>query len=209
MTTKISTKERILQLLKKKVSLTVNDLTEELNISHMAVRKHLDGLQKEKLISSREVKQPIGRPLQIYFLAEKGEALFPKNYEGITLEFLQDIEEMYGEESIADLFHKREERLTTEYTQRLTQKNALEKMTEIVAIQNEKGYMADVSQINNNTFELVEYNCPIIAVANQYKTACQCETNILKAVLDADDVRRASCKTDGNDHCRFLITLQS
>ncbi|MDF1510156.1 transcriptional regulator [Robertmurraya sp. DFI.2.37] len=209
MTTKISTKERLLQLLKKKVSLTVNDLTEELNISHMAVRKHLDSLQKEKLVSSREVKQPIGRPLQIYFLTEKGETLFPKNYEGITLEFLQDIEEMYGQESIADLFHKREERLTAEYTQRLAKKNALEKMTEIVAIQNEKGYMADVSQINDNTFELVEYNCPIIAVANQYKTACQCETNILKTVLDADDVRRASCKTDGNDHCRFLITLQS
>lgn len=209
MATKISTKDRILQLLKKQVSLTVNDLTEELNISHMAVRKHLDSLQKDKLIFSKEVKQPIGRPLQIYLLTDKGESLFPKNYEGITLEFLQDIEAMYGKESIDDLFHKREERLTSEYTQRLAPKNAVEKIEEIVAIQNEKGYMADLSQINENTFELIEYNCPIIAVANQYKTACQCETNILKSVLGTDDVRRASCKTDGNDHCRFLITLKA
>lgn len=207
MATKITTKDRILDLLKRQGSVTVNDLTDHLNISHMAVRKHLDSLQKGNIIWSKEIKQPIGRPLQMYLLTDAGDKLFPKNYEGLTLEFLEDMKELYGEDSIQKLFQKREERLTSEYTKRLAQKTNKEKIHEIANIQNEKGYMADVTEINPNTFELIEYNCPIMAVANEFKTACQCETNLFKNVLGTKDVRRVSCKTDGNDHCKFLIQV--
>ena len=115
----ISTKDKILNLLKKEVSLSVNELTGSLQITHMAVRKHLNSLEKDDLISSREVKQPMGRPLQTYFLTEKGERLFPKNYETITIEFLHDLMDMYGEEAIHTLFNKREKRLTMEYSQKI------------------------------------------------------------------------------------------
>ncbi|RTR36300.1 transcriptional regulator [Robertmurraya yapensis] len=207
MAAKITTKERILDLLKRQGSVTVNELTDHLSISHMAVRKHLDSLQKDNIISSKEIKQPIGRPLQMYLLTDTGDNLFPKNYEGLTLEFLEDMKELYGEDSIQKLFQKREERLTTEYTKRLAKKTNKEKIHEIANIQNEKGYMADVTEIDAQTFELIEYNCPIMAVANEFKTACQCETNLFKNVLGTKDVRRVSCKTDGNDHCKFLIQV--
>lgn len=207
MAAKITTKERILDLLKRQGSVTVNELTDHLSISHMAVRKHLDSLQKDNIISSKEIKQPIGRPLQMYLLTDTGDNLFPKNYEGLTLEFLEDMKELYGEDSIQKLFQKREERLTSEYTKRLAKKTNKEKIHEIANIQNEKGYMADVTEIDAQTFELIEYNCPIMAVANEFKTACQCETNLFKNVLGTKDVRRVSCKTDGNDHCKFLIQV--
>ncbi|MGG3892158.1 helix-turn-helix transcriptional regulator [Metabacillus fastidiosus] len=203
--TKTTTKDKILDLLKKEVTLTVNDLTEHLNITHMAVRKHLHVLEKEHLISSEEVKQPMGRPLQIYSLTEKAEKIFPKNYEGITVDFLKDIRELYGEESIDYLFKKREQRLTKEYSARISQKSNAEKIDEIVKTQNEKGYMADISQLDENTYELVEYNCPILAVAQEFKIACQCETELFQKVLGTEKVSRKSCKTDGADHCKFLI----
>jgi predicted ArsR family transcriptional regulator len=204
--TKKSTKDKILDLLKKDVSLTVNNLTESLNITHMAVRKHLNILEKDELIQSTEVKQPMGRPLQIYTLTEKGERLFPKNYEGITVDFLQDIKELHGEDSIQYLFKKREQRLTDEYVPRISQKDSTcDKINEIVNIQNEKGYMANATQIDENTYELIEYNCPILAVAKEFKIACQCETQMLKNVLDTKQVNRICCKTDGDDHCRFLV----
>ncbi|WP_449622638.1 helix-turn-helix transcriptional regulator [Robertmurraya sp. Marseille-Q9965] len=207
MAAKITTKDRILDLLKRQGSVTVNDLTDHLSISHMAVRKHLDSLQKDNIIWSKEIKQPIGRPLQMYLLTDTGDNLFPKNYEGLTLEFLDDMKELYGEDSIQKLFQKREERLTSEYKKRLAKKTNKEKIHEIANIQNEKGYMADITEITPNTFELIEYNCPIMAVANEFKTACQCETNLFKNVLDTKDVRRVSCKTEGNDHCKFLIQV--
>ena len=206
--TKNNTRNRILELLKKEVSLSVNALTERLAITHMAVRKHLAVLENEELIASTEIKQSMGRPLQVYSLTDKGDQVFPKNYEGITVEFLRDIEEIHGEESIQLLFKKRENRLTQEYKNRMNQKTTSEKIEEIVKIQNEKGYMASASKIDDCTFELIEYNCPIYSVAHEFKTACRCETEMFKNVLETDHVRRVSCKTNGDPHCRFKLKFE-
>ncbi|MGM9987919.1 MAG: helix-turn-helix transcriptional regulator [Bacillaceae bacterium] len=203
-----STKDRILELIKKETTMTVNELSEHLAITHMAVRKHLNTLEKDQLVQVKLEKQPMGRPLQIYSLTDKGERLFPKNYEGITLEFLHDIKDMYGEESIEDLFKKREKRLAEEYIPHLQNKSNTEKIQEIVNIQNQKGYMANAEEVDENTFELTEHNCPILTVANEFKVACQCETSMLENILEADQVRRVSCKTDGNNHCKFLIKFK-
>lgn len=206
--TKISTKDRILELIKRKVTLSVNDLTDQLDITHMAVRKHLAGLEKDGLIKSVGIKQPMGRPVQLYSLTEKGENVFPKNYEGITLEFLKDIEEIHGEKSVQHLFKKREVRLTQEYLRRMKKDSLPEKMKEIVQIQNEKGYMASAQQIDEHSYVLIEHNCPIYSVAQEYKMACRCETEMFKNVLETDQVQRSSCKTDGDDHCRFVFKFK-
>lgn len=204
---KQTTKDKIMDYLKKEVAMTVYDLTQRLNITDMAVRKHLSILEKDQFIQSKEVKQPMGRPLHIYSISEKGEKLFPKNYEGITVDFLNDVKDIHGEETINSLFSRREQRLTQEYSNRITSKLPSEKMKEIVHLQNEKGYMADGTQLDDHTFELVEYNCPIWAIAKDYKMACKCETSMLKNVLDTDDINRVSCKSDGDAHCKFIITF--
>ncbi|MCM3389432.1 helix-turn-helix transcriptional regulator [Ureibacillus chungkukjangi] len=206
--TKTNTRDRILELLKKEASLSVVALTERLAITHMAVRKHLAILENDGLITSTEIKQPMGRPLQVYSLTEKGEHIFPKNYEGITVEFLRDIQEIHGEESIQLLFEKRENRLTQEYKNRMNEKTASEKIEEIVKIQNEKGYMASASKLDDSTFELIEYNCPIYSVAQEFKTACRCETEMFKNVLETEHVRRVSCKTEGDHHCKFKLKFE-
>nr|WP_295971308.1 metalloregulator ArsR/SmtB family transcription factor [uncultured Bacillus sp.] len=202
---KKTTKDRILELLKKEGLLSVNDLADFLTITHMAVRKHLSQLERDALIQTSELKQPVGRPLQLYSLSEKGERLFPKNYEGITLEFLHDLQEIYGKASIDLLFKKREERLFKELGTRLQPFALSEKVKELVKIQNEKGYMADFIQISPDSFELIEHNCPILAVAHAYPIACSYETEMLKKVLNAMDVQRQNCKTDGDHHCTFFI----
>ncbi|EQB35332.1 MULTISPECIES: helix-turn-helix transcriptional regulator [Virgibacillus] len=202
-----TTKDKILTILKKEVRLTVSELTNHLKITDMAVRKHLSMMEKDDLITSKEVKPVMGRPTQTYSLSQKGELLFPKSYEGLSLEFLKDIEEIYGENSIQQLFQKRESRLTSEYAIRMNKKVPKQRIQEMKTIQNEKGYMADITQLDENTYELIEYNCPIMAIANEYKVACRCETSMFQQVLQTDQVTRTSCKTEGNDHCRFLIAF--
>ncbi|WP_028595038.1 helix-turn-helix transcriptional regulator [Paenibacillus assamensis] len=208
-TTIKSTKDKILNLLKREVVLSVNELTELLDITHMAVRKHLTVLEKDGLIVTNEVKQPMGRPMLTYSLSDKAEILFPKNYEGISIEFLQDIRELYGEEAVQRLFDKRQDRMTKEYDMRMHNKTASEKVSEMVKIQNEKGYMAGFSQVNNNTFEIVEYNCPILSVAREFKTACHCETDMLKDVLEANTITRTCCRTDGDNFCKFVVKFDA
>ncbi|PLR95536.1 helix-turn-helix transcriptional regulator [Bacillus sp. T33-2] len=207
-TVRTSTKDKILDLLKKEERLTVNDLTDRLKITHMAIRKHLTSLEKDGLIDSKAIKQPLGRPLQTYMLSKKAQGQFPKNYEGITVEFLHDIKEIHGEESVERLFKKREDRLTREYNTRLGDKTtAHEKLNELVDIQNEKGYMAELAQIDENTFELTEFNCPIFSVATDFKVACRCETELFKNILGTEQISRTCCQTDGDNHCKFLVKI--
>ena len=201
-----NTREQILDLLKKEVSLAVNELTERLHITHMAVRKHLTILEKDHLIRSVEVKQSMGRPLQMYSLTEKGEQLFPQNYESISVEFLRDIQELHGEETIQHLFDKRENRITNEYKLKVQEKkNLFEKIKELGTLQNDKGYMTEVNQVDEHSYEMIEYNCPIYAVAKEFKIACRCETDMFKKVVGIEQVDRICCKTDGDDHCRFVF----
>ncbi|WP_400246813.1 helix-turn-helix transcriptional regulator [Niallia sp. JL1B1071] len=210
MTTKQkTTKDKILHFLKKEGALTVNDFTDRLQITHMAVRKHLTILEKDGLIQSELVKQPMGRPIQSYTLAERAELFFPKSYEGISIDLLHDVKELYGDDSVQQLFNKREERLTNEYISRMSDKTPSEKMLEMVEIQNEKGYMADLSKVDDHTFEITEYNCPILEVAKEFKVACRCETEMLKNVLGTNTVSRTYCRTEGDNHCKFLVQFVS
>lgn len=202
---KKTTKDNILELLKKHVQLTVSELTHQLQITDMAVRKHISSMEKDGLIQSKEIKQPMGRPIQHYSLSEKGEMLFPKSYEGISVEFLQEIQNLHGTDSITHLFQHREQRLTREISTRMHNKSEKEKVEELGSIQNEKGYMPEVTEVDDNKFELIEYNCPIMAIASEFKVACQCETSMFKKVLQTEKIERISCKTEGNDHCRFMI----
>ncbi|KAB8137853.1 transcriptional regulator [Gracilibacillus oryzae] len=200
-----TTKDRILEKLKKDMSLSVNELSDYLEITHMAIRKHLNALEKDGLISTQLMKLPVGRPVQKYFLTTKGKRLFPNNYESISVDFLKDIQELHGEDSISQLFKRREARQITNYSERLTQLTDQGKVEEMVKIQNEKGYMAEFNHIDDNQFEIMEYNCPIFAVASEFHIACQCETNMFKNLLGTEEVERAQCKTEGNNHCRFVV----
>ncbi|MBS4210008.1 metalloregulator ArsR/SmtB family transcription factor [Bacillus sp. FJAT-50079] len=207
MNSRVTTREKILDLLKKEAQMTVGQLALNLNITEMAVRKHLNILDRDAFIHVSEVKQPMGRPVQVFSLTEKAEELFPKNYENLTVEFLRDLEELQGEEMIDKLFDMRSRRLVLEYDGLLKNKSNQEKIETLKQIQSEKGYMADLIKINDQQFELIEYNCPILEVSKNYKQACKCETNMFKEVLKTDAVSRTICRADGENHCRFLISF--
>ncbi|ASB89022.1 transcriptional regulator [Bacillus sonorensis] len=205
MDSRLSTKDKILELLKKEKQLTVNQLSNYLGITEMAVRKHLNVLERDSLLTISEVRQPMGRPLLVYSLSPKAEELFPKNYEHMAVEFLHDLKELHGEDIIDYLLEKRSERQKNSYLPNMRGKTASEKIEELTTIQNGKGYMADVTKIDDETYEIVEHNCPIFAVAKEFKKACACETEMFKKVLGTEQVKRLTCRADDGDHCRFLV----
>ncbi|OUB14360.1 transcriptional regulator [Bacillus thuringiensis serovar yunnanensis] len=209
MTARTNTRDKVLTLLKREHQLSVKELAQLLNISEVAVRKHLNTLERDSLIQINEIKQPIGRPLQVYSLTSKSEEHFPKNYESMTVEFLHDLQESQGSEVIDFLFDKRQERLQKEYLPNISNKKPEQKVTELAKIQDEKGYMTELIKLDNNTYELIEYNCPIFSVASHFKKACRCETTMFQNVLGTKQVKRIFCQTDGETHCKFSIKFNN
>lgn len=204
--TRLTTKEKLLNLLKKETKMTVSQMAEALKITEMAVRKHLNVLERDSFIRIAEMKQPVGRPVQVFSLTSQADVHFPKSYDNLTVDFLNDLQEIQGDEIIDRLFEKRSKRLADKYATSMKDNLTNEEMVETLKdIQIEKGYMADVIKIDDNQFELIEHNCPIFEVSKNFKQACNCETNMFKEVLGTNQIERTSCKADGDNHCHFLI----
>jgi len=202
-----STRNVILTLLKIKESLSVNELARELGITEMAVRRHLNTLERDGLIRSKLVRQAMGRPVHIYFLTGQSEDFFPKKYHHLALELLEELEQEEGDAAVMRLFERRKARLENKYRQRLEGKPLEEKVLELAEVQNSNGYMVRLERDGKGNYVFVEHNCPISQVARKYQQACQCELSLFRALLNAG-VERTECLAKGGNKCVYMIENQ-
>ncbi|WP_231607539.1 helix-turn-helix transcriptional regulator [Fictibacillus sp. 18YEL24] len=202
-----STRDEIIYLLKRNKRMTVTEMAKSLGITEMAVRRHLNTLERDHVIETTLVRQAMGRPIHFYHLTASGDEQFPRNYSGLTVDFLKDIEEVSGTETIDELFKRRENRLHDRYKDRMNTLTEFEqKVNELANIQNEAGYMVDWERGEDpDTYVLTEYNCPIAKVANEYQQACSCELSLFKRMLQTDAVERKTCMAKGGDYCCYVI----
>lgn len=77
-----TTRGRLLALVRE-APRSVSDLTEELDVTPTAVRKHIDGLRADRFVEERGTRKGMGRPATLYGLTDEGEALFLRGHESI------------------------------------------------------------------------------------------------------------------------------
>jgi predicted ArsR family transcriptional regulator len=200
-----TTRDEILLLFKTRGALPVSVLAEKLGITEMAVRRHIQTLERDHYIGTELVRQAMGRPTTLYFLTEKGHNLFPRNYSDLAIDFLKDIEDLEGIEKVDLLFERREERLTRSYTKRMMGLSFEERIEELAKIQNSKGYMAKWEKDEEGNFIIIEDNCPISEIAKEYNKACACELSLFQKLLGTNKVERTQCLAKGGERCVYSI----
>src|SRR5690625_2876279 len=102
-----TTKQKLLNLLKKEREMTIEEIMVNFNISEIAVRKHLRELEHDYYIEKNSVKQKIGRPYHVFKLTKQGHQIFPNQHEKLPLELLQDLEAIQGREAVSQLLEHR------------------------------------------------------------------------------------------------------
>lgn len=203
-----STRQTILTMLKTSGPLHVGEMARRLGVTEMAVRRHLHTLERDALIESSLVRQPMGRPMHVYRLTEAADELFPKNYGVLALDLLMELSEDEGEERVDRLFEKRRDKLLSKYAKSMEGKPLEAKVAALADIQNANGYMAEWRQGAEGEFVLQEANCPIAQVARQFNQACQCELQLFQRLLEAD-VERTECLAKGGGKCVYVIQPNS
>jgi len=201
-----STRSRLLHLLRTRSSCTVSELSGELSLTEMAVRRHLHAMEKNGEVSVTAVRQSMGRPLYRYSLTAQADEWFPKNYAQLTLDLLSELEEETEGTAVIDrMFEGRRDKLAERYEDRMRHKPLEERVRELALIQNGGGYMASWERTDDDeAYALHEYNCPIAHVAGQFRQACHCEQQLFVRLLDAD-VERTECLADGGSRCTYAI----
>ncbi|MFD2115725.1 helix-turn-helix transcriptional regulator [Paenibacillus yanchengensis] len=201
----LPTREVILHLLKTKGAMSTKELTEELGITIMAVRRHIQSLERDQLITSKVLRQSMGRPTAVYELTGQANGFFPNKYPTLTLELLQELEESFGPDAINQLFEGRKDKLISKYDALMQGKEMSERVAILAQIQNDNGYMVELEQLNEQEFLLKEHNCPIEQVATKYKNACHCELQMFRSLLEDADISRRECLADGGNRCTYSI----
>jgi len=200
----MSTREKIMMLIKTNGEASTKLLTEQLGITLMAVRRHLLALERDHLIASKTVRQPMGRPTAVYHLTKQAEDHFPKKYHTVALDLLAELEGEAGEDMVNHLFDLRKKSLFNKFEGQLQGKDLEGKVAALSDIQNENGYMAEWEKETDNAYILTEYNCPISQVASKYNHACTCELSLFESLLDAE-VERTDCLSKGGKKCVYRI----
>lgn len=199
-----STRQDILEILKRRGSQTVEDLASAVGITPMGVRQHLAILEKDGLVSASSVRRGMGRPSYLYSLTERALELFPRNYQGFARSLLADIAAHEGPSMVTELFARRAGRLEQSYQERLRGLGLREKVAELARLLETNGNMADWQELNPDTFVLHEHNCGILGVAREFPEACRQELALFERVLQAD-VERLDAQSEGAHQCQYLI----
>jgi predicted ArsR family transcriptional regulator len=193
----------ILQYLKQHSGSTAQDIAVALGVTAVAVRKHLEVLAVEGKVGIRRLPLPRGRPKFVYELTGQSDSLFPKAYDRLAVDLLDEVVSMDGEEKLGRLFQVHNEKLVSQYMDRLGGKGFVEKLEELARLRDEAGYMA-VLRHREGSFVLSEHHCPIYAIAQRFPAACACETELFKQVLDTN-VERETRLVDGEPCCTYRI----
>ena len=199
-------KKRLLYYLKVMQQAGLKDLALAMKISRMAVHKHLSSLQQRGLVEAVEIRGSVGRPKMLYQLTSQSKTIFPKSYSAIATQALDFIERNMGKEGVEKVLRERQSELFDQYYKRLKDLDFDRQVKELARIRDEEGYMAESKKMTSksNKHVLLEYNCPIIHIAEKHWEACSVETELFEKLLNAE-IETTHRAAKGDLICKFLI----
>ena len=199
-------KKKLLYYLKIMQQAGLEELANVMKVSRMAVHKHLALLQNRGLVEGVETRGGVGRPRMVYQLTSQSKTVFPKSYSAIATHALDFIERNMGKEAVKKVLRERQSELFDKYYKRLKDLDFDKQVKELTRIRDEEGYVAESKKESKNggKYVLLEYNCPIIHIAEKHWEACSTETELFEKLLGAD-IETTHRAAKGDLICKFVI----
>lgn len=198
--------DRILTILKMRGEISVAALATELGITKEGVRLHLLKLAEDGLVKTDSRSERVGRPISYYSLSTKGLSRFPDSHAQITVELLQSVKNLLGDNALDLLISDRETQVYQRYEKALYGVSSIEKrLDRLSKIRSNEGYMAEWKKENSEYF-LIENHCPICAAATECQGFCRSELkNFQQLIGSRFDVERVQHIVSGAQRCMYRI----
>ena len=201
-----STRNSIIHLLKKSGGLTIEELSKSINITPMGIRQHLLSLEKKGVVTYIAKKHGIGRPGFVYMLTESADALFPKSYDKLALEVLNDIRTHDGNEKLAAIFRRRKDRQLNIIKEALAGMETFDNTVNgLKNLLEAEGHFVELTRSNGH-YHLKQYNCPISKIASEFNDLCTYELQLYRELFG--EVTREQNIADGFPACFYKIPVQ-
>jgi len=199
-----SAKQALLLFLKRHPGASLAEIADGLGISKAGVLGHLPPLESDGLVERAYRPGGVGRPRAVFRLTRRATELFPQGYREMTLAALEFVAQRLGDRGVAEFLQQRAHEIADKHRARLADGPLSRRVEELARIRTDGGYMAEVGGRSRGAHELLEHNCPILALAGRFPVACETERRMFEEMLRARvDVRHRVVA--GDAVCRFLI----
>lgn len=113
--------DKILFLLKSHGPQSAAELGEQLQMTSMGARQHLMTLEADGWVSFNDEARGRGRPVRLWHLTEQAWQRFPDSHSELTLQLIDNIQQLFGEVGMERLIAQREQQQLARYQAELTQ----------------------------------------------------------------------------------------
>jgi predicted ArsR family transcriptional regulator len=208
-----TTRQTILEILRRRKQATIEELTRLLGLAPATIRRHLDILMRDSMVSVGQVRRETGRPHYVFSLTEVGEDLFPKNYIRLTNRLIEEIVDLDAEDTqgrsgleLAELvFEKMAERMAQTYASRVMGATLEERLEEVVNLLSGEGIIFEWRQ-GEGGYYLLGHGCPCRRVANAHTQMCSHDQRLLVTLLRAEVEPVEPPAVDEETYCAYWVT---
>ncbi len=195
-----STRQRVLDLLLARGTITAIELADALALTAAGVRRHLIALVDAGQITTIEQTGPRGRgrPASVYQLTAAGRKGFGQAYDDLALDALAELVAIAGPDAIDRFAERRLADIENDYRRRRAEGPDRDPMEVLAEALSAAGYFA----VTDASGELCQHHCPVVDVATEYPQLCDAETSVFARLLGSN-VSRSATIADGAHACRL------
>jgi predicted ArsR family transcriptional regulator len=177
-----TTADRLLQLLKTRGPCSTADMAQALGLTGEAARQQVQKLVAQGWLAGElQAQAGVGRPRQRWFLTAAGHRRFPDAHAQLSVQLIQQVRQVFGEQGLDQLIAQREAETLALYRQRCNAQPLGERLQQLAALRAEEGYMARL-EADGTDWLLIEDHCPICAAAQSCQGFCRSELQIFQAI---------------------------
>ncbi len=200
-----SQKYLILAEIKRSQGLSVSQLCERINLSYMGVKQHCVALEKDGYLDTWRRPKGMGRPEKAYRLTMTAQEFFPTEHTHFTGEILKSLEQVYGPAAPEKILYQIYRNLTVKMQSKITGNSLEERARSFASLRDQDGYMSEYYfNPDIQRHQVIEYNSPVLTVADQFKILTQLENTLVENVLGVR-VQREEERISGLFKCQFTL----
>jgi predicted ArsR family transcriptional regulator len=206
------TRQRVARSILEHGPSTAAELSERLGLTAAGVRRHLDSLVEQGLLTSREQRvygaRGRGRPARVFVLTDAGRDSFGAGYDDLAVQALEFLARTAGPEAVDAFAEARFAVLEQHVRSALDHADAAESPTQTLArTLSAEGYAASVRPAVAGE-QLCQHHCPVAHVAERFPQLCEAETEAFSRQLGVH-VQRLATIAHGDGVCTTHIPRAS
>ncbi len=189
---------------------TVVDLAEHLALAPAGIRRHLDSLVAEGVLSAREPHQTSsntrgrGRPAKVFVMTDLGREKFEHSYDDLAVSALKFMAGVQDGDLVTKFAQSRAADIQRRALVAVAEKIVIaERAKALAEFLNGEGFAAN-SHSRGAGEEICQNHCPIAHVAAEFPQLCDAETEAFSKILGTH-VQRLATIAHGDGVCTTFI----